>query len=439
MYTASVTCDNWIYTDEKTEALPATGHDYVLTAWSWNGYTYAEAIFTCQNDAGHVETVPAEITFIRIDPKPEEDGCVIYTATVIFEDVPYTDTKTEILPAIGHDYELTGWVWEGYTKATAYFIDRNGGDPITVEATIGIERTEPGCETTGQAVYTASVTLGEDTYTDSKTEILEALGHDWGEASYTWADDYSSVTATATCRRDGSHVLTETVTPEYIITKPSTYKEEGIGTYRAEFASEVFTTQTVQVVIPSISCDGGETCPSSHFTDIHGAGHWTHLPIDWAVVNKITAGTSATTFSPDENCTRAQFVTLLWRTMGSPEPELTESPFEDVTEGKYYYKAVLWAYENGITSGTSETTFGKNDVCTRAQIMTFIWRMKGSPEPTGSEMPFEDVKPDAYYRTAVLWAYENGLTAGTSPTTFSPKKPCSRAEAVAFLYAVFAK
>lgn len=439
VYTAAVTMDGRIYTDEQTEVLPATGHAYALTAWSWDGYTSAEAIFTCQNDAGHVETVPATITSVRTDPKPEEDGSVVYTATVVFEGKTYTDTKTEILPAIGHDYELTGWTWEGFTKATASFIDRNGGDPITVEATISVERTEPSCETTGQAVYTASVTLGEKTYSDSKTETLEALGHDWGEPNYEWADDYSSVTATAVCRRDTAHILTETVTPTYIITKPSTYKEEGIGTYTAEFESEVFTAQTVQVAIPSINCDGGESCPSAHFTDMPGAGHWTHLPIDWAVVNKVTVGTSETTFSPNDDCTRAQFVTFLWRTMGSPEPELTENPFEDVKANRYYYKAVLWAYENGITAGTSETTFSPDDSCTRAQIVTFLWRMEGSEEPTITETPFEDLKLTAYYMKAVLWAYENDITAGTSATTFSPNKSCTRAEAVTFLYREFAK
>ena len=439
VYTASVTYNGWNYTNEKTEILPATGHDYVLTAWSWEQYSAATAIFTCQHDAGHVETVAATITSVRTEPTPEEDGSVVYTATVVFEGKTYTDTKTEILPAIGHDYELTGWSWEGYTKATASFIDRNGGDPITVEATIQVVRTEPGCESSGMAVYTATVTLNEKTYTDSKTETLEALGHDWGEASYDWAEDYSSVTATVVCRRNESHVLTETVTPTYIITKPSTYKEDGIGTYTAEFENELFTTQSVQIVIPAISCDGGDNCPSARFTDVPGVEHWMHLPVDWAVVNKITAGTSETTFSPYDTCTRAQFVTFLWRTSGSPESTLTDNPFEDVTEEDYYYKAVLWAVENGITAGVSTSAFGPHNPCTRAQIVTFLWRMEGSEEPTITETPFEDLEPEAYYLTPVYWAYENEITSGTSETTFSPDNPCSRAEAVTFLYQEFAK
>ena len=438
VYTATVTYNCWSYTDEKTEILPATGHDFVLTAWSWDGYSAASAIFTCQNDAGHVETIAATITSVRTDPKPEEDGSVVYTATVVFEGQSYTDSKTEILPAIGHDYELSGWSWEGYTKATASFIDRNGGDPISVEATIQVERTEPGCESTGQAVYTATVTLGEKSYSDSKTETLEALGHDWGEPSYEWAENHSSVTATAVCRRDATHVLTETVAAEYVLTKPSTYKEEGIGTYRAVFESEVFTEQTVQVVIPIISCDGGENCPSARFTDIP-AHYWAHMYIDWAVVNQVTAGTGPTSFGPEMECSRSQFVTLLWRVMGSPEPTATDNPFTDVREKDYYYKAVLWAVENGITGGTSATTFGSRTPCSRAQIVTFLWRMEGSEEPTATENPFTDVKPGAYYEKAVLWAVEKGFTGGTSETTFSPKRVCTRVEAVTFLYREFAK
>lgn len=427
-------CDYTTYTE-----LAATGHAYKLTGWSWTGCAAAKASFTCANDVSHRLTLDAEITVVRTEPKPEEDGSVVYTATVVFEGQSYTDSKMELLPAIGHDYVLSGWTWEGYTKASASFVDRNGGDPIIVEAAILVERTEPDCETTGQAIYTATVTLGNQSYSDRKTELLDALGHDWGEARYAWAEDYSSVTATAVCRREKAHVLTETVTSTYIITKPSTYKKEGIGTYRAEFQSDVFSAQTVQIVIPSIRCDGGETCPSAHFKDIPGAGHWTHLPIDWAVVNKLTAGTSKTTFSPKDDCTRAQFATFLWQTMGSPEPEPANSPFADVKPNRYYYKAILWAYQNGITAGTSETTFSPNEPCTRAQIVTFLWRMEGSVEPAITDTPFTDLKPSAYYWKPILWAYENGITAGTSATTFRPGRSCSRAEAVTFLYREFAK
>ena len=264
------------------------------------------------------------------------------------------------------------------------------------------------------------------------------MGHEWNAPTYAWAEDNSSVTATAVCAHDETHIVTETVAAEYILTKPSTYKEEGIGTYRASFESELFTEQSVQVVILVISCDGGETCPSARFTDIP-EHYWAHMYIDWAVVNQVTAGTGPTTFSPEKECTRSQFVTLLWRVMGSPEPTTTVNPFTDVRRKDFYYKAVLWAVENGITGGTSATTFGPNVPCTRAQIVMFLWRMEGSEEPTTTQNPFQDVKPDAYYAKAVLWAVEKGFTGGTSETTFSPNRVCTRAEAVTFLYREFAK
>ena len=156
--------------------------------------------------------------------------------------------------------------------------------------------------------------------------------------------------------------------------------------------------------------------------------------VQWAVANGITNGTSATTFSPDEGCTRAQAVTFLWRVAGQPAPAERKNPFADVKEGTYYYDAVLWAAEKGITIGTSDTTFSPDDTCTRAQIVTFLWRREGKAAPTSANNPFADVKPSAYYGNAVLWAVEKSITNGTSDTTFSPDDTCTRAQIVTFLY-----
>ena len=155
--------------------------------------------------------------------------------------------------------------------------------------------------------------------------------------------------------------------------------------------------------------------------------------VEWAVENGITTGTSDTTFSPDMTCTRAQAVTFLWRAAGSPEPKSNVMPFEDVAAEAYYYKAVLWAVENGITKGTSDTTFSPDADCTRAQIVTFLWRAQKSPAAIGVN-PFTDVAADAYYVDAVLWAVEEKVTKGTSETTFSPDADCTRAQIVTFLY-----
>ena len=168
------------------------------------------------------------------------------------------------------------------------------------------------------------------------------------------------------------------------------------------------------------------------FVDVP-AGSYYEDAVDWAVENGITQGTDDTHFSPDGICTRAQAVTFLWRAAGSPEPETRAMPFTDVPVGSYYYDAVLWAVENGITKGTSDTTFSPNMTCTRAQIVAFLWRSEKSPA-AGTANPFADVKSTAYYADAVLWAVKENITKGTTNTTFSPDADCTRAQIVTFLW-----
>ena len=253
--------------------------------------------------------------------------------------------------------------------------------------------TAPTCTEQG---YTLHMCFCGDSYTDT---YVDALGHAWDDGVITvQPTDENAGEKTYTCTRCGS-TRTEVI--------PAT------GGY--------------------IPCDGA-TCPGKAFSDMPAKGNWAHDPIDWAVSNEITNGTSASTFSPEEGCTRAQVVTFLWRAAGQPDPVSSENPFSDVREGAYYYNAVLWAVEKGITNGTSGTTFSPDDTCTRAQIVTFLWRYEGEPAPTSIDNPFTDVKTSAYFGNAVLWAVENGITNGTSNTTFSPDDTCTRAQVVTFLY-----
>jgi len=168
------------------------------------------------------------------------------------------------------------------------------------------------------------------------------------------------------------------------------------------------------------------------FDDICGTDYYFE-PIRWAVDEGITTGTSAATFSPNATCTRAQVVTFLHRSIGCPMP-MPESPFIDVTGGEYDCDAVLWAAGSTITTGTSENTFSPNDTCTRAQVVTFLWRLFGCPTPSTGSNPFTDINSSAYYYNAVLWAVENGITDGTSATTFSPDATCTRGQIVTFLW-----
>ena len=189
----------------------------------------------------------------------------------------------------------------------------------------------------------------------------------------------------------------------------------------------ILTLAILMAIIPQI------TASENPFADVSETDYYYNAVL-WAVENGITNGMSATKFAPNASCTRGQIVTFLWRANGSPEPLTTENPFVDVKEGAYYYKAVLWAVENGITSGMSETTFEPDTVCTRAQASTFLWRANGKLNCANAENPFTDVAEGAYYYDAVLWAVENGITNGVSATEFAPDAQCTRGQIVTFLY-----
>lgn len=172
--------------------------------------------------------------------------------------------------------------------------------------------------------------------------------------------------------------------------------------------------------------------PVLHFEDVETDDYY-YDPVCWAVRQGVTTGWTEKLFAPHMECTRAQFVTFLWRAMGKPEPSLLENPFLDMDEEDYYYDAVLWAVENGITSGMTETMFAPDEKCQRAQIVTFLWRMEESPKVEDSN-PFIDVKSESYYYDAVLWAVNQGITTGWTENTFAPKMNCTRAQSVTFLY-----
>lgn len=158
----------------------------------------------------------------------------------------------------------------------------------------------------------------------------------------------------------------------------------------------------------------------------------------WAVRQGITVGTGEMTFSPNASCSRAQLVTFLWRAAGSPEPDNAEIPFDDVPANSYYSKAVLWAREKGITTGTGNNTFSPNETVSRAQMVTMLWRMTGA-EAANGENPFTDVESESYYSRAVLWAGKRGITFGTGANTFSPHADCSRSQIVTFLFRAFSE
>lgn len=171
----------------------------------------------------------------------------------------------------------------------------------------------------------------------------------------------------------------------------------------------------------------------SDFTDLEANAYYLE-PVAWAVETGVTTGTSATTFAPGDPCKRSQVVTFLWRAQGEPDPVSEETAFSDVEPGMFYTVPVAWAVENGVTNGLRDGYFGVNEVCTRAQVVTFLWRTAGKPKPVTTQCEFTDVEPGSFYYDAVLWATETGVTNGVGDGLFGVNKDCTRAQVVTFLW-----
>ena len=293
------------------------------------------------------------------------------------------------------------------------------------------------CNTSGHSWNSGTVTTkatcttdGVKTYTckncnKTKTETISATGHNWNSGK---------VTTKATCEKNGvktytcsgcGKTKTETISAtghnwgSGKVTKAPTALESGVRTYTCSGCGKTKTEKLAALNNPF-----DDLVLNSSYYD----------PVLWAVDKNITKGTSATEFSPKADCTRAQIVTFLWRYAGSPEPKSMKHNFVDIVEGSSYYKAVLWAVEKGITNGIDKTHFGPKEPCTRAQIVTFLWRYAGKPQPSSQRHNFTDIVKGSSYYNAVLWAVEKGITTGADDTHFSPKKTCTRAQGMTFLY-----
>lgn len=288
---------------------------------------------------------------------------------------------------------------------------------------------EPTCTEKGEKSIHCSIC---DTVKEDSIEEIEPTGHEW-------SDEYT-IDKEVTCTEDGQQSIhckvCDAIDEDSIeeiksighkwdegeITKEPSYTEEGIKTFTCSVCGETKTETIDKLEQP--------------FVDINEDDYF-YDAVLWAYTNGITSGKDETHFAPSASCTRAESATFLWRAYGEPEPETTENPFVDVNSSNYYYKAVLWAYENGITSGKDQTHFAPNDTVTRKEFLTFLWRSADKPEPETTDNPFVDVSDDAYYTKAVLWAYENGITSGTDESHFNPDGQCIRAQVVTFLYRYF--
>ena len=391
------------------EVITAAGHAEVVipaveATCTTAGSTEGKMCSVCGEILVAPETIPAtghtwDEGVVTTDATCTEDGVITYTCTVCGE------TRTEAIAPHGHEA-----VDMEEIAATCTAAGRTAGKQCSVCGAIieGMELILPtghtvviddavsaACTGTGLTAGAHCSVCGEILV--AQTEV-PALGHTWDDG---------------------------------VVTTEPTYSKDGVKTFTCLRCGETRTETIPHLGLP---CKDDEHCPGRIFTDMPPRGNWAHDPIDWAIVYEVTSGLTKTTFGPGQKITRGQVVTFLWRAAGRPEPTSSTNPFADVKSNGYYYKAVLWAVEKGITKGVSNTAFDPNGFCTRGQIVTFLYRYAGSPKVDNTGSKFTDVKSSAFYADAVAWAVANDITAGTSATKFSPENICTRAQTVTFLY-----
>ena len=360
------------------------------------------------NDYNDVTSAPFVLMIKPATPTGEPNYTKITTSGKTLKDAALTTKGSTLNPSDGK----LEWV-------------DDKGEPLPDDTTVKANTT-----------YKWRFTPDDDNYTTLTGEV--ELYHK-SSSGGGWYDSYYTIKTTAgaggSISPSGSVSVREGRDQTFTITPDKSYavsnvKIDGksIGAVKSYTFENVSRTHTIEVIF--MKANGNPQ--TGVFVDV-ATGSYYEDAVDWAVGNGITQGTDATHFSPDGICTRAQAVAFLWRAAGSPKPETRTMPFTDVPAGSYYYDAVLWAVENDITKGTSDTTFSPNMTCTRAQIVAFLWRSEKSPA-AGTANPFADVKSAAYYADAVLWAVKENITRGTTNTTFSPDADCTRSQIVTFLW-----
>ena len=407
-YTVTVS-NNGNGTGTATPSTAAAGTTITLTATPNKGYHFKEWLVisggvTIKDDKFLMpnDNVEVKAIFEKDAPAPTEYTITYDLAGGTAEGNPDTytiETRTFTLKnPTKSGYTFTGWSGTGL----------DGENNMTVTIPTG---------STGNRTYTAHWRYNGSGHSYSYYTIKATAG----------AGGSISPSGNASVREGRDQTFTITPDKGYAV---ANVKIDGksIGATKSYTFENVSRTHTIEVIF--MKANGNPQ--TGVFVDV-ATGSYYEDAVDWAVENGITQGTDDTHFAPDGICTRAQAVAFLWRAAGSPKPETCTMPFADVPAGSYYYDAVLWAVENGIAKGTSDTTFSPNMTCSRAQIVTFLWRSEKSPA-AGTANPFADVKSTAYYADAVLWAVKENIAKGTTNTTFSPDADCTRAQIVTFLW-----
>ena len=348
----------------------------------------------------------------------------------------------EVVNPLGHDPELIPGIAPTCTepglsegsicaRCGEILFEQEELEPLGHDIVV-IPGKEPSCTMGGYTESSYCARCGEIL---TESEELPPAGHSYGEPSWIWSDDCSLALASFVCSSCGdSRLLIAEITEE--IVKPATETEDGERKLTATVVlnGETYTDEKLLPIEKS-----GHDCQIAQFEDVMEAypfGTPEHEAIEWAFTSdpKITSGISETAFGVGKTVTRRDAMTFLWIAAGKPKPTLTESPFTDVTNPEaYYYDAVLWAFEKGITSGVSATEFGGKKTLTRREMITFLYKQQGEPAFDESmENPYSDVG-DGWYKDAILWAYDKGIDRGADGK-FDGKAPCTRETVVLWLY-----
>ena len=446
--------------DSYTEEAPPKGHTWVDATCTepktcsvcsatdgnplghdWNDWTVTtEATCTAKGektrsckrdgcDATETVDIPAnghtEVTDAAVEPTCTEPGksegkhCSVCNAILV--------AQTEIL-AKGHTWTAASCT----APRTCSVCSATDGNPLGHDWNDWTVTTEATCTAKGEKTRSCK----RDGCDATETVDIPANGHTEGKAvrenevpaSCSAAGSYDEVIYCSVCEEEISRTQKTIEKLPHDFSGNREYCANGCGTKNPNYTPPRRPSHGSQVKPTPTKPEK----PKNPFKDVSENDYF-YDAVLWAVDKDITSGTSATIFDANKNCTRAEMVTFLWRAVGKPEPTNRMNPFTDVKEDSYYYKAVLWAVENGITKGTSDTTFSPNDTCTRGQTATFLYRYAGSPAVSGRNY-FNDVNETDYYYDAVVWAASEGITAGTSATTFSPADFCTRGQIVTFLY-----
>jgi len=415
--TASITLNGITYSDSIETTLPPKNH--VSSRLQGKAATCTEAGMTdgitC-SDCGAVLLAQSEIEPLGHteaitegkDATCTEDGISDGIVCAVCETVL---AKQTVIPALGH------------TPVT------EDGKPATC--------TDEGA--TGITICSVCQTVLEE------STVLAPLGHRFSNSVFSWSHDLEQVYASKTCTNACGTVLQGTVTltrTETSITAAAVFADGttdtdikylgGVPTPDHPSPSPSQPSQPSQPQLPSGGgIPSGTETPTAQFDDVPSSSYFADA-VAWAAEKKITQGTANRTFSPDMICSRAQIITMLWRAAGCPMISGT-ADFVDIRSTDYYYHAVLWASLADITSGTASDRFSPDQACSRAQIVTMLWRAAGCPDPH-NDTTFTDVDADTWYADAVAWAVQSGITQGTGGNRFSPDVICTRAQCVTFLY-----